>query len=390
MGAIYHEAQVTLIAAAGTDATYGLPGLTQDLKNPCSCTVSRTVRQFHTKGSAIQSIIDSTWYTRGWTFQEGFMSRRRMYFTDVGVLYVCDEDRHSASLVNIAASLRNTSESSSFRDNEQIMREYTRRNLTHDHDALNAIVGALETQSKYHIWGVIISQNIDGTCVFLHWRHSSPVPRREEFPSWSPIGWRGQVDYSHHKPPFSYDCRIEIWQDGNYRPPAQRFTVSRRSNHIAGGQQSKFLKVTATMVMLEFEYIKDRHRANLYAKVAYSSTLYLYVLPSWDTDLAVKSGPGKRNIRLPCVMIRLQRRTTWGKDARPTFANEMQALILKQHDAYYERVGCFSWDEDITKTFARDQQGQEFVHHELRHQLREHGNGTFWLRDGFRTTFLLG
>jgi len=384
MGAIYQEAQVTIIAAAGTDATYGLPGFTHALKSSCSCTDSHVVRRLHNKGSAVQSIKDSVWYTRGWTYQEGFLSRRRMYFTDVGVLYVCDEDRHSAWLSKISASLRNTSERPSFHDDEQVMREYTRRQLTHDYDALNAIIGALETQSDHHIWGVKTSQGRWGPYVFLHWRHSFPVRRRKAFPSWSPLGWCGQVEYAKSRPELSQFCQLEAWRDKTYKPlPWEPKNLGLKSYPSPTVEEdSKRLRLTTPIVTLEFVHIEGTHRNGVYAKVPYSPTLDIFVLPYWDIDCVAELGLEGGSAKLPCIVVMSERLGIF-----PKFENEMQILILRVHDRYYERIGCLSVDEDSERMFAEDKKGLELMH--WLHS-PEHGDGRYWLRDGVRTTFLLG
>jgi len=308
-----------------------------------------------------------------------------MYFTDAGVLYVCDEDRHSASLSKISASLRNTSERPSFHDDEQMMREYTRRQLTHDYDALNAIIGALETQSDHHMWGVNISQGTFGTYVFLHWRHLFPVRRRKGFPSWSPLGWCGQVEYSKSAPGLSYLCRLEAWRDKTYKPlPRKPSKLGLKGYPTPTVEEnSKRLRLTTPIVTLEFIHIEGTHSDGVYAKVPYSPTLDIFVLPYWDVDCVAELGLEGGSIKLPCIVVMGE-----GSPLRfPKFENEMQILILRVYDHHYERIGCLSVDEDSERMFAEDEQG-----HKLMHWLHspEHGDGRYWLRNGVRTTFLLG
>lgn len=86
----------------------------------------------------------------------------------------------------------------------KLMEEYTKRALSYDSDALNAIVGALKSPerlptSAYHIWGVPLrlEDDVDDEieCLALHWHHNRPATRRSSFPSWSPLGWQGPVSF---------------------------------------------------------------------------------------------------------------------------------------------------------------------------------------------------
>ncbi|CAN9372662.1 unnamed protein product [Alternaria sp. RS040] len=82
MGAVYRGATLTIIAAAGDSPHSGLPGINGTPRRP---------QYSHTVGTSGQQVIglelpeydiqDSVWNTRGWTFQELVLSRRRLIFT---------------------------------------------------------------------------------------------------------------------------------------------------------------------------------------------------------------------------------------------------------------------------------------------------------------------
>lgn len=89
MDLIYREAQVTIIAACGDDVEHGMPGVS----------VYRTSTELPEPplGLALMPDIDvrnavrqSKWWTRGWTYQEGLLSRRRLVFTNHEVYYECN------------------------------------------------------------------------------------------------------------------------------------------------------------------------------------------------------------------------------------------------------------------------------------------------------------
>ncbi|RSL62748.1 hypothetical protein CEP51_013426 [Fusarium floridanum] len=101
MNMIYHNAELTIIAAARNSAEYGLPGVEYR---------PRSIRQFAKVGNieivptmrhphaAIQT---SKWSKRAWTFQEGILSRRRLVFTDDQMYFECDGMNCHESVTNV-------------------------------------------------------------------------------------------------------------------------------------------------------------------------------------------------------------------------------------------------------------------------------------------------
>ncbi|KAH6858826.1 heterokaryon incompatibility protein-domain-containing protein [Alternaria rosae] len=405
MGDIYSGAQVTLVAAAGTGATYGLPGVTSDFENPFTYAGPSSDSMLPYRGSIVKSISESVWYTRAWTYQEGYLSRRRMYFTDVGAVCLCDENRHKESFSKISASLRNTSTTTTFGTAVQMMREYTKRHLTNDHDALNAVLGALETQDVDHIWGVNVAKSDHKAYVFMHWKHSSPVPRRKGFPSWSPIGWRGQVDYEKQLPSLSHNCSMEVWHNATYAAVPQNIGRLRLQHQMPVEEHSKFLRLTTQIVMLEFIQVDNRRPAGLYVKVPYNPTVDLFIYPFWDVDQIAEPDLQTGRIELPCVVVLQNEARMWhGKDPvfnsngrilfspieNHRFEDEMQIIILQQHVNYYERIGCFSWEPGGRGGFACDKQGREVINPMYISKYWEKDDSRYWRRNGVQTTFLLG
>lgn len=82
MDSVHRNAELTIVAAAGLDETFGLPGVSLRgrqkqlmAQHPHMCVIS-------TMSDPQEAIRDSVWFTRGWTLQEGILSRRRLVFTD--------------------------------------------------------------------------------------------------------------------------------------------------------------------------------------------------------------------------------------------------------------------------------------------------------------------
>jgi len=346
-----------------------------------------------------------------------------MYFTDVGVDYICDNDRGSEAAIGLAGTLRSPVKAPLFDFKEQMMHEYTRRRLTYSYDALKAIIGALESEeSDDHIWGVFVVRYHPNLYMFLHWRHSSPVPRRKQFPSWSPIGWHGPVDYPYRvdypfrkDPCISKECTVEVWCNGEYKPLEQGFGKLSQQHHLPGAEQSKFLRVTTKIVTVEFVSLRGKAmypREGLHAKIPYGEALDVFLFAFWDTEEEPVCRSDKGGIYLPCAVIVRRPDTQRGQGDSTRFEDESQILILRQHDTHYERIGYFAWDlieyirhdpgdpgdDDFSQDpyllpatmHALDKQGKRAQIPILDEDLCSHGDGRYWLKDGVETTFLLG
>ncbi|KAI6775971.1 hypothetical protein HG530_002729 [Fusarium avenaceum] len=89
MDAIYCGADVTIVAAAGVDDTFGLPGVGNTLRLPQSTVRTKDVSLLYSSGHPKQAIQNSTWSKRAWTFQEGLLSSRLLFFTENEVYFEC-------------------------------------------------------------------------------------------------------------------------------------------------------------------------------------------------------------------------------------------------------------------------------------------------------------
>ncbi|KAG4256764.1 hypothetical protein FPRO03_03774 [Fusarium proliferatum] len=253
MHLVYANAEVTLIAAAGQDSSAGLPGVPG---RPRSQQPGALIQ-----GHALVCIPPdpslhirsrSTWATRGWTYQEGLLARRRLYFSDYEMSYECRNMLcREAIRLPIGFEQRLSGHKPRFMepfwmyqpyklpgmDSDQtgvglfdLLEVYTKRKLSLPSDTLNAMLGIFsllaqhKTRPIYHICGVPIlrlkeryergsggrsrkptgSSNsvdnedtaaaglggfLDGLC----WRLVKPAHRQTGFPSWSWTGWQGVV-----------------------------------------------------------------------------------------------------------------------------------------------------------------------------------------------------
>jgi len=266
MADVYRAAHLTIIAAAGNDPHYGLPGVSQSSRGVLFQALSGPIffSALPALGghTGITAVGESAWARRAWTFQEGIFSRRRLIFTQRRVIFACEsswgfegsselkpkkyvrddtedwlptEERYD-HLIRVRSCGRSLSQAMAF------LEAYSRRTLSYQEDALNAISGALSTLRKnsvYHIWAVpfchtgphlgdsripLVDHKYNITLALLEegrasrpyndnlelledrettvdhqhsfallWSHEQPCHRRDGFPSWSPIGWEGEV-----------------------------------------------------------------------------------------------------------------------------------------------------------------------------------------------------
>jgi hypothetical protein len=208
MGDIYSAAQLTIIDAAGGHPAYGLPG------------VGLRARNFHLNHVSVGSsyvvalplpgnldIYISKWASRSWTFQEGYLSRRTLFFTDRQAIYICNREvgRNEPDFLykpEVKLTHRYITDMlprvDIRRDNgmTQAMAHlvvHTDRTLSYDSDALNAISGALSKvkdlsgSTIYHASGVPFAPSylfpFVRVWIALHWRHPRCCRRRPGFPS---------------------------------------------------------------------------------------------------------------------------------------------------------------------------------------------------------------
>ena len=168
----------------------------------------------------------SIWLTRGWTYQEAFLSRSCVFFTKDQVYFACrsvyqseavDQARFSLSdgdqetlepqLSSHADYLHSWKRADS--DSPELffydhVKAYTSRSLTLDSDGLNAFKGIIKSRNVKSIWAIIsyCSNHSElGFAVRLAWLGvreppgGGPVRRREGFPTWS---WVSLVDQISH------------------------------------------------------------------------------------------------------------------------------------------------------------------------------------------------
>ena len=250
MDSIYANAELTIVAAAGDDETFGLPGVGKQERSPQLSARHADSRVISTLTHPHQRILTSKWSTRGWTYQEAVLSRRRLVFTSEQMYFECNAMNCYES-ISSSLDLLHTKNRAQFRgcmragifgrkhthafghfDVENLAKDgtfirylnhvesYTARDLRYDSDSLHAFAGIIrrfETMkmSLPQLWGVSYLHPRTGERMeskeydrylsdALCWNHQSScwdpenLPRRRlRIPSWSWAGWAGAVEYQH-------------------------------------------------------------------------------------------------------------------------------------------------------------------------------------------------
>ncbi|KAI1372495.1 heterokaryon incompatibility protein-domain-containing protein [Hypoxylon crocopeplum] len=214
MDSVYQNATLTIIAAAGPDETFGLPGVSKVRSSRQVFFQGDNFTLLSTLPSPHDAIAKSRWATRGWTYQEAVLSRRRLVFTNDQLYFECNSMSCSESLLVSSndyykqprpaldslvrptlfclqqprASLEpggKVERLPHFLTYVHCVEQYSKRTLSFDDDALNAfsgIIRQLESVPVFpirHIWGIPLfhpdDDNLSGD-ILQSTYHTSSVP----------------------------------------------------------------------------------------------------------------------------------------------------------------------------------------------------------------------
>ncbi|KAL3593320.1 hypothetical protein FPOAC2_07616 [Fusarium poae] len=279
MDKIYSGADLTIIAAAGEGPQYGLPGVkkTPRKRQRHGCFGKHTlVSTMTSPGLLIQG---TSWYSRAWTYQEAIFSRRRLLFTDEQVFFECQKMSCRETVdymwpLNEYAIFQEAYITAIQGGIDPVLNhiiKYTRRQLTYDSDALNAILGVLRLYSAmknpvFHFWGVPMSPRYfhgqndpsgGSYCALqitflrsLCWIPIGTGHRRSGFPTWSWAGWSCTVRYNFR---ISAQERVPVTvsighTDGSFKILEDTFHQSIKPNTLQ--DLSKTLRLRAKAIIL--------------------------------------------------------------------------------------------------------------------------------------------
>jgi hypothetical protein len=260
-----------------------------------------------------------------------------------------------------------------------MLTQYTKRDLTYDSDALNAIVGALNTLNNgksgvYHIWGLPfgkIDSRIAGSVtgrvhIGIFWKHSSPRHRRVGFPSWSSLGWKGSVHFNSRRPRRNTievpgDAVVEIWLNNAYSPLHTLTGVDANLQNLSSTNESQVLRISALTVPFTKHLVArygDGQEKQWCIQIHVNEAADVFMLPQWD----LVNGDAPEIRSGICVFIP----STEGA----IFKREPRFLVLDESGADYERSGVvdinysYPWSQRSRtrcKVFVRNADGDSVI-----------------------------
>ena len=228
MDQIYNSATLTIINGDACCSNAPIAGVEPETRRSIQHSeVIRGVCCITTQSELIPKILLTNWSTRGWTYQEGFLSSRCLVFTDYQAYFQyksdvwCEDswstgsrdmDRKSTignALCHLPDRDINVSRCSFYQCIDAI-EAFSRRRLSVETDALWAFTGITEAfQPQFpagFTWGLAAetpdaallwhpSRYLDGPRGGLHVAIVDSHMIRLPFPSWSWAAWRGGVTF---------------------------------------------------------------------------------------------------------------------------------------------------------------------------------------------------
>lgn len=377
MHLIYNNAFVTIIAACGNGPDHGLPGVMTRPRRSHPFAVIDGRMLVATMPHPKSAIERSVWATRGWTYQEAILSRRRLFFTDHQVYFECNGSSANTAYDNVLQRLlnakppdlpppirdRKVDRRPTFRTPARLsanifkhIEDYSKRKFSVQADRFYAFQGLLQSFTKAnrirgHIWGIPVFKDTTDFLEHMCWTLNAPSKRCGTFPSWSWVGWQGVVQSEEP------DLQDSLWLDepsieilsgaSSYEDipmcigPIEGTTVSFKlrkggsisldelCNHCQRGEVpklSRLVQIVAPVLHLEFEY--GSTKKNWWAVTTLAGVrLSLRVV----FDIRVNEGsPLFRKLlteRCPGLILKRDRNDV------------LTVLVLERHHRFSERIG---------------------------------------------------
>ncbi|WXC62248.1 hypothetical protein SNK03_008108 [Fusarium graminearum] len=245
MGEIYARSALTIIVAAGQGVQDGIPGISVpreeqlSLQTETGCFTTSLTRPD-------VEVANSKWASRGWTYQEGLMARRRLVFIPSQVYFQCQTLHCHESIsfplqthptLNLGRAFPDNAIGSRANTYKNIASGYFSREFTIPEDRLDAFRGITDRYAQlddpldsilglplYHTKDFKNLPNpnrTDRLAVGLGWYYdppgdvdlsTHPMQRQGPFPSWTWLGWKLRPEYTGHGP------NLNFYQVGDNTP----------------------------------------------------------------------------------------------------------------------------------------------------------------------------
>ncbi|KAI0973042.1 heterokaryon incompatibility protein-domain-containing protein [Xylaria arbuscula] len=209
MDPVYEQAYFTIIAGSGTDADSGLPGVRKGTRSSSHHITSEVLPGVNlVLRHTMQDIVaKAEYHHRGWTFQEYYLSRRKIIFIDDTIYFQCHEkywqELEDGLLVRpdptteLGQALHKPS-GDIYHLLGQLLNKYTTRKLKMPTDYVFAMAGICRRLADYAQCGLLFGIPTPALDWFLlFYPNKNGLRRRDAFPSWAWAGWYGQVYYNY-------------------------------------------------------------------------------------------------------------------------------------------------------------------------------------------------
>jgi hypothetical protein len=213
MAQFYAKAELTIVAANGPNADFGLAGLGQEVDERKKHLVEFPSRKMIRGTMWIAGTnrpSQTVWSTRGWTFQEHVFSRR-LLFMDRFVNWTCcsarwaeawirPSEQNQSGLDEYGSGERQSMlDSPSLTEYASLVEQYNQREVTYDSDIMNAFAGVMTQMCGGFPAGFYGGNPEFYFDICLLWQPRRGLRPRfltketTSLPSWSWLGWAGSL-----------------------------------------------------------------------------------------------------------------------------------------------------------------------------------------------------
>ncbi|KAJ8124157.1 hypothetical protein ONZ43_g63 [Nemania bipapillata] len=194
---------------SGSDADSGLPGVREGTRSSSRQVTSEVLPGVNlVLRHTMQDIITkSEYHHRGWTFQEYYLSRRKIIFIDDTIYFRCHEktwqELEDGLLVRPDPTMErgqalHKPSGDMYHFLGQLLNKYTTRELKMPADYVFAMAGICRRLADYEQCGLLFGIPVPALDWFLlFYPTKNGLKRRDIFPSWAWSGWYGEVYYNY-------------------------------------------------------------------------------------------------------------------------------------------------------------------------------------------------
>jgi len=387
MDLIYENAYVTIIAAAGTDPSFGLPGVGATPRTPHASAWIGGRCLVATLPDPRTLIKASKWMHRAWTYQESFFSTRRIVFTEQQVYYECrtgfafeSVDKSSDYRAGIFGDQKGLEKHSPWKICSHLT-DFCGRELSVSSDAIRAFQGVFHSFRRMNFpvheylgipiipsrpkgWtkytNLLKCSHSEAFAAGLSWCNTASGTRLSMFPTWSWAGWTVPINYE------TESCRKGL-QLGNERP--LKVFIENHDGSLSDidelnnvsldmgipGSSGRFIHIEAWTIPIDIQYSPDETNNWILVSEAYRwNECYSGYVATFQDD--------ERTLLIP--LYSLYQQYEKGSATQQSYAPDFQqgdllgivlgrgeihpnedladgifVMIVHEREHYYERVG---------------------------------------------------